>query len=124
MTTDKDHKARSAELFKEVLSKDLPDEPVDTQRATVDLEIDTNPPSNQQVISAIKGLKNGKAPGLDNLNVELFKADLNFAAEILLPLFTEIWEQEKIPFDCTKVVIIEIPKKGALSDCSKLNGEG
>jgi len=54
----------------------------------------------------------------------LFEADLNLAAEILLPLFTEIWEQIKIPLDCIKVVIIRIPKKGALSDCSKVNGEG
>lgn len=59
---------------------------------------------------------------MDNLNAELFKADPNLIAEILLPLFTEIWEQEKVPLDWTKGVIIKLPKKGALSDCNNWRG--
>ena len=74
-----------------MLNKDPSDEPVDAQGATADLEIKTNLQSKQEVISAIKALKNGKAPGLDDLNAELCKADPNFVAETLLPLFTDIW---------------------------------
>ena len=85
----------AAENLKEALNK----EPVDTQGAPADLEINTNLQSKQEFISAIKALKNGKAPGLDKLDAGLFKADHNLAAEILLPLFTEILEQEKIPLD-------------------------
>ena len=89
------------------------------QEAATDLDVNTNPPSRQEIISAITVLKNGKAPGLDNLNAELFKADPNLTADILLPLFTQIWEQEKVPLDWTKGVIIKIRK---LSDCNNWRG--
>lgn len=97
-------------------AKQRPDAPVGNQGTTADLDIDTNPPSKQEVVSAIKTLKNGEASGLDNLNAELFKADPNLAAEILLPLFTEICKQEKIPLYRTKGVISKIPRKGGLSE--------
>ena len=70
----------------------------------------------------INSLKNGKAPDHDNLNAELFKADLELAAIILTPLFTKIWEQEEIPTDWSRGVIIKIPKKGSLSDCNNWQG--
>lgn len=70
----------------------------------------------------INSLKNGKAPGHDYLNVELFKAAPELAATILIPLFTKIWEQEEIPTDWSRGVIIKIPQKGSLSDCNNWRG--
>ena len=63
-----------------------------------------------------------KPPGHDNLNAELFKADPELAATILTPLFTKIWEQEEIPSDWSRGVIIKLPKKGSLSDCNNRHG--
>lgn len=98
------------------------DEPADVQEAATDLDVNkTNPPSMQEIISAVTILRSGKAPGLDNLNAEL--ADPNLTADILLPLVTEIWEQEKVPIDWTKGLIIKIPKKvRVLSDCCNWTG--
>jgi hypothetical protein len=39
-----------------------------------------------------RSIKNGKTPGQDNLNAELFKVDPELAAEVRQPLFTSIWE--------------------------------
>ena len=44
-----------------------------------------------------------------------------FAAQVLQPLFSAIWE-EKLPDDWTEGVIATIPKKGALSNCNKRTG--
>ena len=43
-------------------------------------------------------------------------------ARILQPLFNTIWDRRKIPDDWNKGIIIKIPKKGALSDCSNWHG--
>ena len=53
----------------------------------------------------LNSLKIEIAPGHDNVNAELFKADPELAAVILSPLFTKIWEQEEI-------------QSGSLSDCN------
>ncbi|GFR65536.1 endonuclease-reverse transcriptase [Elysia marginata] len=71
---------------------------------------------------AIKSLKNNKAPGPDGLNAELFKADPELAAEVLLPLLTKAWKEKKIPEEWNEGVIIKIPKKGNLSDCNNWRG--
>ena len=52
----------------------------------------------------------------------MFKRDPELADDILHPLFTAVWEGEKVPDDWTKGVICKIPKKGALNDCNNWMG--
>ncbi|KAG6939596.1 hypothetical protein G0U57_000750, partial [Chelydra serpentina] len=78
--------------------------------------------TKEEIIQAIKSLKNGKTPGKDNLNAELFKVNPKLAASILAPLFTSVWEREKVPDEWTNGVIVKIPKKGILSDCNNWHG--
>ena len=80
--------------------------------------MNTVAPEKEEIIKAIKSLKNGKAPGHDNLNTEHFKADPELAATILQPLFAAVWEGGEVPADWTKGVIIRILKKGTLSNCN------
>ena len=42
-------------------------------------EIDTSKPSRGEVRKAIGHLKNGKAPGIDNIQAEMLKADVDYA---------------------------------------------
>lgn len=49
------------------------------------------------IVNAIKTLKNGKSPGYDNLDAELFNADPWIADTILQQLFTAVWEGELVP---------------------------
>jgi hypothetical protein len=41
---------------------------------------------------------------------------LGFSAEILYPLFGKIWEEERLPQECEKGLIVKIPKKSDLSN--------
>ena len=86
------------------------------------MDVSSIPPTKEEVIAAIKSLKNGKAPGFDNLNAELFKADPELAAKILLPLFTIIWERKTVPDDWAEGVIVKLPKKGSLKNCNNWRG--
>ncbi|CAG2233652.1 unnamed protein product [Mytilus edulis] len=122
LTTEDEQKARWAEHFKEVLNRPPPDDEAIVIEAVQDLEININLPDKQEIIKVIKSLKNGKSPGHDNLNAELFKVDPELAAEILQSLFTSIWEGKIIPDDWTKGIIIKLAKKGALSDCNNWRG--
>ncbi len=63
------------------------------------------------MVTALKKLKNNKAPGQDNLNAELFKIGPETAAGILEPLLRIIWTETCVPKDWIKRVIIKIPKK-------------
>ncbi|KAL0187117.1 hypothetical protein M9458_018787, partial [Cirrhinus mrigala] len=112
LTTEKEQEARWAEHFQEVstdrrLKKKL------TYRMPVLTLIST--------LTRL-GRKKSKAPGYDNLNAELFKADPDLAATILQPLFRTIWERKQVPDDWNKGIIVKIPKKGALSDCNNWRG--
>ena len=50
----------------------------------------------EQVITAYRQTsKNRKAPRQDNLKAELFKADPDFASQVLQPLFSAIWEEKQ-----------------------------
>ena len=54
------------------------------QHAENYLEIGIEPPTKEEIVSVIKSLKDGNAPGQDNLNAELFKADPDLASELLI----------------------------------------
>jgi len=122
LTTEREQEACWAEYFKDVLDRPPPTVEADIQEAETDLDVNTDPPNKHEIIAAIKTLKNKKAPGQDSLNVELFKADPELSARIPQPLFTAVWEQERVPDDRTKGTIIKIHKKGPLSDCNNWRG--
>ena len=81
------------------------------QDAMEDLDISTEQPTEEEIIAAIRNLKNGKAPGLDRHNAELFKCH----PELALPFFTKIWNGDGIPNDWNKGVIIPIRKARCLT---------
>ena len=47
----------------------------------------------------IKDMKNGKAAGIENITVEMMKADIDTTVDVLFQLLSLIWEQERIPED-------------------------
>ena len=57
------------------------------QDPEADLDLNTAPPEKEEIMATIGSLKNGKAPGQDSLSAELFKAEPEFAAQVLQPLF-------------------------------------
>jgi len=67
-------------------------------------------------------MKNGKAAGTDNIPAEVLKADPYISADILLPLFQDIWQKEMFPKEWKEGIIINVPKKGDLSQCRNWRG--
>lgn len=90
LSSDSKQEMRLAEHLKEVglLNRPPPMQEAMIENTGTDLVINTELPNQQEIILAINSLKNRKAPGEDNLNTELFKADPRLAAEILQPLFS------------------------------------
>ena len=101
LTTEKEQEGRWTEHFQEMLNRPPPDETADIPEAEEDLDIDIDAPTKEEIVAAIKTLKNGKSPGQGNLEAEMFKTDPEPAADILHPLFTAVWESEKVPDEGT-----------------------
>ena len=93
----------------------------DKDSTTHSLDINMEPFTEDEVRSAIKRLKNGKAAGIDKVQPELLKY-----AESVVPRMTElcnmIWENKEIPSDWQCGIIVPLPKKGDLSDCGNWRG--
>ena len=117
---------RWTEYFKEILNREEPINPI-TEEEEVELkdmieEIDTQEPTPGEVREVIKGLQNGKAPGIDSITAELLKADIEFSTKKVHQLLQKIWKQEKIPMNWKKGLIIKLAKKGNLKDCKNSRG--
>ena len=70
------------------------------------------PPSREEIIHAIKLLKNNKSPGIDELPAELLQALPEAAIDELHNLLTDAWINEYIPGEWRTSVIIPVFKKG------------
>ena len=97
-----------------MLNRPEPELPADIPPAQEDLDVRVDPPSRQEILNAIKSLKNNKAPGQDAILVELLKVNPELASDVLQPLFIVIWEKEELPWEWTQGNIVQIPKKGIL----------
>lgn len=71
-----------------------------------------------EIHSAIKEIKNGKATGIDDIPAEFLKLLDEKALEKLAELCVEIYETGNWPEDFTKVVMIPIPKKANAVECA------
>ena len=83
----------------------------DKDSTTHSLDINMEPFTEDEVRSAIKRLKNGKAAGIDKVQPELLKC-----AESVVPRMTElcnmIWENNEIPSDWQcGIILFRYPRK-------------
>ena len=63
------------------------------------IDVSTAPPEKDEIMTAIRFLKHGQAPGHDSLNAELFNTKPELTAQVLQPLFAVIWEEKQISDD-------------------------
>lgn len=76
----------------------------------------------EELIAALKRLKNGKAAGHDKITGEMLKKMGEWGIAMLLKLINEIAKQETIPKDWTIGMILPIYKKGDKHDCNNYRG--
>ena len=81
------------------------------------------PPSREEIIHAVKLLKNNKSPGIDELPAELLKAlpEAGYR-RTLHNLLTDVWVNEYIPEKWRTSIIIPVFKKGDRADCTNYRG--
>ena len=113
---------RWIEHFSSILNRPPPDQEVNIPPMSPRLEINIDLPTIHETREAIKSLKNNKSAGPDNIVAEMLKADIESAAENLLPIIHKIWQQEEFPTDWKNGYIAVLPKKGNLSDCNNYRG--
>jgi len=85
-------------------------------------KIPTGAPTKKEIKAAIKHLKPNKASGLDNLPAEFFTTYPNTIADIVESLLKKEWESGRIPNDWKHGLIINLPKKDDLMECSNWRG--
>ena len=78
--------------------------------------------NGDELKEVIAKLKNGKAPGEDNIPSELYKYSSNKFKARLLRFFNQIYIQETIPEEWQNAIIIPIFKKGDKTDPKNYRG--
>nr|KAG5700998.1 hypothetical protein BaRGS_022709 [Batillaria attramentaria] len=122
LTTTEEQLKRWAEHFRELLNRPIPETPPDIPPAETELPINCDKPSKAEIRKAIMTLSNGKAAGPDEIPAEAIKADTETAVNMLHSLFSKIWEKEEVPAQWKEGIVIKLPKKGDLRDCSNYRG--
>ncbi|KAJ3605786.1 hypothetical protein NHX12_027830 [Muraenolepis orangiensis] len=70
----------------------------------------------QELQTALQGMQGRRAPGIDGLSVEFYKADWDVLSNDLLDVFNESLASGSMPVSCRRAVITLLPKKGNLQD--------
>ena len=122
LTTTNEQLKRWAEHVRELLNRPTPDSPPDIPPAETKLPVSCDKPSKTEIKKAIMTLRSGKAAGPDEIPAEAIKADIETAVQMLYSLFSKIWEKEEVPAQRKEGIIIKLPKKGDLRDCSNYRG--
>ena len=90
------------------------------------LNVQENPPEDlsedsvlkSEVEEAIKALKKGKSPGVDNIPAELMQAGGEDMVTVLTRICNKIWKTGIWPKSWTQSLVITLPKKGNLKQCN------
>ena len=123
LTKENDIRTRWLEHFGEVLNRPDQIEPAEIlTEGAVEIEIETGPPTKDEIRRALKEMKNGKAPGVDNITAEILKTDTETTVKELYALFNVVWFTGKAPKDWRRGLIIKLAKKGDLSNCGNWRG--
>jgi len=75
-----------------------------------------------EIVNAIQNLKNGKAPGTDNILGEMLKCSSNYITPYLCKLFNHIFTSGKFPKSWSRSVMVPLHKGGPLDDPDNFRG--
>ena len=76
----------------------------------------------EEVTDAIKQTKGNRAPGEDRITADMLKADPHLSAQMLVKVFNQAWDEEKVPEDWKRGIIVKLPKK-EIHQCVETGGE-
>ena len=123
LTKEDDKKHRWKEYFEDILNCDDPPLLDDVQNNPLYmLDIHIGPISSEELDVVIRKLKNNKSPGEDRISAEMLKALGQLGMHALLQLLNSVWQEEQVPSDWKRGIIVKIPKKGDLSNCANWRG--
>ncbi len=72
------------------------------------------PFTKEELYNALSGMKCGKAPGIDGIPVEFYKAFWAVVGDDLFDVLNDSLSRGLLPLSCRRAVITLIPKKGDL----------
>ena len=78
--------------------------------------------TEDEVIRAINGLKSGKAPGIDGIPAEFYKALIPYGTTVINRLFNKIYDLAYFPETWRESLIITIHKKGQVNNPDNYRG--
>ena len=90
----------------------------DLKQITPFYEENSNEILYAEVQEAIHKLKNNKSPGTDEITAEMLQAGGEQLVHEIHELCNKIWKEETIPDEWGKSILVPIPKKRDLSQCS------
>ena len=123
LTTDQDKNNRWKEHFQSVLNCAEPE--VTNTWSNMNkqgLPINTSEITAAEVKQCIDKLKNHRSPGEDLITGEMLKTLGEVGLGKLTSILNNVWQTETVPSDWKRGIIIRIPKKGDLSECSNWRG--
>ncbi|KAL2084419.1 hypothetical protein ACEWY4_019937 [Coilia grayii] len=81
-----------------------------------------DPPTESEVLDAIRRMSNNKPSGPDGIPAEILKQGRPKLLSHIHSLLAKVWEKEKIPAELRDALIITIFKKGDKADCGNYRG--
>ena len=84
--------------------------------------IDKGEITRGEIKNALGDMKSKKAPGIDSTTADLLRVDTDNTLQVLHELFNKIWEEESVPEDWLRGLIIKLIKKGDLTSCENWRG--
>ena len=116
LTEDKDILNRWTEYCSELYNHKAKGDPEVLKHPPV-TNIDSHPILLEEVEAAVKSLKPGKSPGVDNIPAELLQAGGETMIDVLLNICNKIWQTGEWSTPWTQSLVITLPKKGNLLQC-------
>ena len=74
-----------------------------------------DPPTSEEVMTALSRIKPGKVAGSNGLLPDIVKCCGGPLLDIIISLFSTVWREKQVPVEWCDSTLVPIPKKGDLS---------
>lgn len=116
LTEDREIHERWTEYCKELYNHETRGDPAVLKCPEESIE-NNCPIMREEVEAAVRSLKKGKSPGVDNIPAELIQDGGEPTITMLTQICNKIWQTGEWPTSWTKSLVIVLPKKGNLQQC-------